>query len=129
MITRVALAQLRDAPLRAILQACYDLHGEGSIPTFDRVTSRLDDPALRALAAGLLLPIEAAPLTEGTRQAPVEARLAGVLARYDERDHKARLRDVIAALEETNPEEDPVGYQALRREKFRLLSQRPDTKK
>ena len=38
---------LGDAPLRAILQACYDLHGEGSPPTFDRVTSRLDDPALR----------------------------------------------------------------------------------
>jgi DNA primase len=129
LITRVTVASLSDAPLRAILQTSYDLHGEGSLPTFDRVTSRLDDPSLRALAAGLLLPIEAAPLTEGTRQAPTEARLAGVLARCDERSHKARLRDLIAALDETNPEEDPVGYQALRREKFRLLSQRPDTKK
>ena len=129
LITRVTVASLGDAPLRAILQVCYDLHGEGSPPTFDRASSRLDDPALRALAAGLLLPIEASPLTEGTRQAPVEARLSGLLARYDERAHKARLRDVIAALDETNPEEDPVGYQALRREKFRLLSQRPDTKK
>ncbi len=84
LITRVTVASLSDAPLRAILQTCYDLHGEGSLPTFDRVTSRLDDPALRALAAGLLLPIEAAPLTEGTRQAPTEARLAGVLARFEE---------------------------------------------
>jgi DNA primase len=129
LITRVTVASLGDAPLRAILQACYDLHGEGSVPTFDRVTSRLDDPALRALAAGLLLPIEAAPLTEGTRQAPVEARLAGVLARFDERDRRARLRDVQAALAETDPESDPVGHRALYREYYRLLNQRPDTKK
>ena len=129
LITRVTVASLSDAPLRAILQACYDLHGEGSPPTFDRVTSRLDDPSLRALAAGLLLPIEAAPLTEGTRQAPTEARLAGVLARYDERDRKARLRDVQAALAETDPETDPVGYRALHTEYYRLLNQRPDTKK
>jgi DNA primase len=129
LITRVTVASLCDAPLRAILQACYDLHGEGSLPTFDRVTSRLDEPALRALAAGLLLPIEAAPLTEGTQQAPIEARLAGVLARYDERDRKARLRDVQAALAETDPESDPVGHRALYREYYRLLNQRPDTKK
>lgn len=129
LITRVTVASLSDAPLRAILQACYDLHGEGSPPTFDRVTSRLDDPALRALAAGLLLPIEAAPLTEGTLQAPVEARLLGVLARYDQRDRKARLRDLKAAIAETDPEADPVGHRALNNEYYRLLNQRPDTKK
>ena len=85
-------------------------------------TSRLDDPALRALAAGLLLPIEPAPLTEGTAPGPVEVRLAGVLARLDERDRKARLRDLKAALDETDPEADPVGYRALQREYYRLLS-------
>ncbi len=129
LITRVMVASLGDAPLRAILQACYDLHGEGSTPTFDRVTSRLDDPALRALAAGLLLPIEPAPLTEGTRQAPPEVRLAGVLARFDERDRRARLKDVQAALAETDPAADPVGHRALYREYYQLLNQRPDTKK
>ncbi len=122
LITRVTVASLGDAPLRAILQACYDLHGEGSTPTFDRVTSRLDDPALRALAAGLLLPIDRAPLIEGTRQAPFEVRLAGVLARFDDRDRKARLRDVQAALAETDPESDPVGHQALRRELYQLFT-------
>jgi DNA primase len=129
LITRVTVASLSDAPLRAILQACYDLHGEGYPPTFDRVTSRLDDPALRALAAGLLLPIEAAPLTEGTKPAPTEARLVGVLARYDQRDRKARLRDLKAAIAETDPESDPVGHRALNNEYYRLLNQRPDTKK
>jgi len=129
LITRVTVASLVDAPLRAIFQVCYDLHGEGSPPTFDRVTSRLDDPALRALAAGLLLPIEAALLTETTQQAPIEARLMGVLARYDQRDRKARLRDLKAAIAETDPESDPVGYRALNNEYYRLLNQRPDTKK
>jgi len=60
LITRVTVASLSDAPLACILQTCYDLHGEVH-PEFDRVTSRLDDPALRALAAGLLLPIEQPP--------------------------------------------------------------------
>jgi hypothetical protein len=39
------------------------------------------------------------------------------------------LRDIEAALQETDPSEDPVGYRALYLEKFRLLSLRPDTKK
>jgi DNA primase len=129
LITRVTVASLGDAPLRAILQVCYDLHGEGSLPTFDRVTSRLDDPALRALAAGLLLPIDPAPTNEKTVQSPVEIRLAGLLARFDERERRARLRDLEAALAETDPKVDPVGHQALNRELYRLLSQRPDTKK
>ncbi len=129
LITRVMVASLCDAPLRAILQTCYDLHGEGSPPTFDRVTSRLDDPALRALTAGLLLPIEAAPLNDKAQQAPIEARLLGVLARFDQRDRKARLRDLKAAIAETDPESDPVGHRALNNEYYRLLNQRPDTKK
>lgn len=129
LITRVTVASLGDAPLRAILQTCYDLHGEGSLPTFDRVTSRLDDPALRALSAGLLLPIDLAPWNETTVQPPVEARLASLLARFDERERRARRRDLKAALAETDPKADPVGYQALNREFHRLLSQRPDTKK
>ncbi len=129
LITRVMVASLSDAPLRAILQVCYDLHGEGSLPTFDRVTSRLDDPALRALAAGLLLPIEAAPLNEMAEQAPIEVRLLAVLARHDRRELKARLRDLKAAIAETDPVSDPVGHRALNLEYYRLLNQRPDTKK
>ncbi len=128
LITRVTVASLGDAPLRAILQACYDLHGEGSEPTFDRVTSRLDDPELRALAAGLLLPLDRAPLAEGTRPAPADVRLAGVLARLDARDLKHRIRDVQAALAETDRLTDPAGHKALYREYYRLLNQRPDTK-
>jgi len=129
LITRVTVASLGDAPLRAILQACYDLHAEGSPPTFDRVTSRLDDPSLRALAAGLLLPIEPAPTNPGTVLPPLDVRLSKVLGRFDERDRQSKLRDLDAAIAETDPEVDPVGYQALKYERYRLLSQRPDTKK
>ncbi len=70
LITRVTVASLSDAPLRAILQACYDLHGEGSLPTFDRVTSRLDDPALRALAAGLAAADRGSSLDRGDPPGP-----------------------------------------------------------
>ena len=122
LITRVMVASLGNAPLRAILQASYDIYGEGEAPTFDRVISRLGDPALRALAAELVLPFEIAPLTQGTVQSPLEIRLAGVLARFEEREFKARLRDLKAALAETDPASDPIGYRALNNEYYRLFN-------
>ena len=79
LISRVAVASIRDAPLRTILQACYDLYGEGQPPTFERVACGWTTPSVRALAAGLLLPIDSAPLPEDVRPAPWEDRLAGVL--------------------------------------------------
>src|SRR5262249_21192924 len=65
LVTRVAPASLRAAPLRAILQACYDVHGEGGIPSFDLVAARLTDPAVRGLASELIAPAEAAPPEPG----------------------------------------------------------------
>ena len=131
IITRVMASTLRDASLRAILQACFDLHGEGAIPTFDRITSRLDDPAVRSLAAGLLVPVgdPNSKMLEAGRPASAEAQLAGLLVRYEERDRQARLRDLQMALAETDPAEDPSGYQALMRESLRLSYQRPVAKK
>ncbi len=126
---RVAVSSIRDAPLRTILQVCYDLYGEGQTPTFERVALRLDDPEVRSLAAGLLLPIEPAPLPESVRPAPLEDRLAGVLAKLVERDWQDRLRDLAEALEETDATAHPEAYQALQREQLRVQTQRPDTKK
>jgi DNA primase len=128
LISRVAVASIRDAPLRTILQACYDLYGEGQAPTFERVALRLDDPEVRALAAGLLLPIEPAPLPEGVRPAPWQDRLAGVLVRLAGRERQGRLRDLKGALDETDETADPEAYRALLTEYRRLLNQRPDTK-
>ena len=62
---------LRDAPLRAILRPATTCRPRGMPPTFDRVALRLDDPATRSLAAGLLLPMDPAPLTEKARRRPV----------------------------------------------------------
>ncbi len=126
----MAVSSIRDAPLRMILQASYDLYSEGEPPTFERVALRLDDPGARALAAGLLLSIEPGPLNEDTKPpAPWAERLAGVLAKLDRRDREDRLREVEAALRETDEVNDPDGYRALRFERFKLLNQRPDTKK
>ena len=124
LITRVAAGSLRDAPLRQILEACYDLHGEGTIPTFDRITARLDDGGLRALAAGLLHVGDDpnSKVLDQLQEVPIDERLIKVLSRFDDRERKTRLKDVQAALAETDPKSDPVGYQALQREQFLLLT-------
>ena len=130
LITRVTVASLRDAPLRAILQVCYDLYGEGIIPTFDRVTTRLDDSELRALAAGLQQPVNDpnSVMLEGGRSSSIEERLTLVLVQFDDRERKLRVKDLQAALAETDRSTDPVGFQALQRELF-LLSTSGRTRK
>jgi len=129
LISRVAVASLRDAPLRAILQACYDLHGEGESPMSERVMLRLDEPGVKSLAAGLLLPIDPAPLPESVRPASWEDRLTGVLTKLAERDRQNRVRDLKEALDETDENANPDEYRALQLEYRRLLNQRPDTKR
>jgi DNA primase len=127
VISRVAVASLRDEPLRKILQACYDLHGENQPPTFEHVARRLGE-AERALAAGLLLPIDPAPFPDRVRHAAWEDRLGAILARLADRDRQERMRDLKAAIDETSPLENPAAHVALSTEYRRLLIQRPDTK-
>lgn len=130
VITRVAVAALHDAPLRTVLQTCYDLHGEGQPATFERVAIRLADPGVRALAACLLSPIDAGPRSDAmSPEGPWELRLDGVLARLAERDRMDRLRDLKSAMDETSKTDDPDSFRALQSEYLRLLNQRPDTKK
>ena len=138
LVSRVAVASIRDAPLRTILAACYDLHGEGESTTFERVALRLDDDRVRSLAAGLLLPttatrgdrhpIDPQPVSEGVRPASWEVRLAQALAMFTERDRRDRLRDLKAALDEIDESTHPEEHRALRLEFYRLHSKRPDTK-
>src|SRR5262249_18702013 len=54
LIPRVAVGTLRDAPLRAILQACYELHDAGEPPSYENLMVRLDDPVVRGLATDLI---------------------------------------------------------------------------
>lgn len=128
VISRVAVSSLRDAALRTILQTCYDLHGEGEVPTCDRVLLRLDDRAARAVVAGLLSPIESQPFVSNTIQAPWEVRLELTLAGLAKRNYHEQLRNLKAALDETSEAEDPIAFRALQTEYRRLLTQRPDTK-
>jgi DNA primase len=128
LISRVTVASIRDAPLRTILQTCYDLYAEGQAPTFDRIALRLDDLEVRALAAGLLLPIDAQPVSEWVRPTPLDQRLKGVLAHLAEREWRKRLRDVSDTLKRTNSATNPDEYRALQLELSRLSTQRPDTK-
>lgn len=128
LVNRVTPSSLGDGSLRAILQACYDLHGEGISPTFDRIALRLDDPGARALAAGLLLPIDPAPAPDYLDKPPLEIRLAGALAQRAGREHRERLREVRIARQEALEAEDHSAYQALNTEYLRLMTQRPDTK-
>jgi len=128
LVSRVTAASLRDAPLRAILQACYDLNGEGQPPRTEEVMLRLDDPQVRALAAGLLLPMDPAPLPENVRPASWQDRLKGVLGTLAGRERQNRLGDLRRALAETDEVTDPDAYRALQLEYRRLMNQRPDTK-
>ncbi len=98
VITRVTASTLRDPPLQTILRACYDLYGEGQPATFERVSLRLDDPAARALAVGLLFPIERAPLSEGVRPPPPwPERLDLLLDRFADREREERCLAVKEA--------------------------------
>ena len=68
---------------------------------------RLDDPQVRALAAGLLLPMDPAPLPENVRPASWQDRLKGVLGTLAERERQNRLRDLRRALAETDEADRP----------------------
>jgi DNA primase len=128
--SQVAASSLRDAPLRAILQAAYDIFAEGLQPTFESITNRLSDTD-RSLAAGLVLPFDQGPTPAKGRFHPKDVqpaetalRLSLLLPRFAERHRKQRLRDLKAAMAELDPEKDPQAYQALRREYFQLNPQR-----
>lgn len=126
---RVPADALHDAPLRAILQACYELDAEGEVASFDRITLRLDDPALRSLAAGMTLPIEQSPLVAGTLPGSLEARLSGLLVRLAEREWREKLRGLKVVLSELESTGQPEEHRALQREYLRVLNQRPGTGK
>jgi DNA primase len=130
LVARVVAATLRDTPLRTILQACYDLHAEGLVPTFERVTLRLEDPRIRALAAGMLVPIaDPGRFSEVVRPIAVGDRLELVLAQLAARDWQQRRRDLELALRRTDQATHPEEFRAFQRELQKHLTLRPDTKK
>jgi DNA primase len=128
LITRVTVISLRDEPLRAILQASYDVLTGGDLPTFDLVATQLHDPAMRDLAAGLIGPIDPAPMNMDGKLPPTEIRLERLLAGLANRERLERIRDLRTALSEIDQESSPDEYLALHLELKKLSRQRPDTR-
>ncbi|MGO9919422.1 MAG: DNA primase [Isosphaeraceae bacterium] len=130
LATRLAAATLKDAPLRAILQVCYELQSEGQPPSYERIMTRLEDPVLRGLAAGLiadsaLTTPEPQPLPDGVSPAAWQERLEKMLMRLAERQRQARQRELKKALDETDQHADPDAYRAIKLEYQRLLTSGP----
>lgn len=127
LATRVSPSSLREGPLRALLQACYDLHSEGRRPGYENLMIRLEDPALRGLATDLVASTalsmpEPAPLSDGVRPAPWRDRLERLLAVLGERVRQARLDELKRAIEAADPHAEPDTRRAIQLEYRRLLT-------
>jgi DNA primase len=127
LFPRIGVSTLRDAPLRAILQACYDLQGEGVVPNSESLMVRIEDSAIRGLVAGLIAPsavntLDPAPFSDRVRPAPWQERLENMLTLLDERERGTRLNDLKKAKEQTDPDADPEAYRAIELEYRRLLT-------
>jgi DNA primase len=129
LIPRVEVSSLNDAPLRMILQACYDLQSEGQSPSYENLTVRLDDPAIRELAASLIEPMplgtpDPGPVTKRMQPAPWKERLENTLIVLKERERQKRLRILKRSLEEIDQGTDPDTYRAIKLEYQREICQR-----
>jgi DNA primase len=129
LIPPVAVDRLKDASLRTILQACYDLQRDGLSPSYDNLMVRLDDPAIRELVASLIAPMalstpDPGPVTSRVQLAPWKERLENTLIVLKERERQKRLRNLKRSLEETDQHADPDAYNAIRLEYLRELLQR-----
>ena len=138
LVARVHPSSIRDDAARAILDAAYDLYGQGEAPTYEAIRDNLDDPRPRSVVAYLsdlqdgldrpeLQPLDAVQFPPGTW----EERLESILGRLAERERLTRLADLRQALDETDRTSEPDAYRALQLEYRRLLTQRagiPDKK-
>jgi DNA primase len=125
--TRVSPSSLRDGPLRALLQACYDLHAEGQAPDYAHLMIRLEDPSLRALATDLVASTalsspDPAPLSEGVKLPPWSVRLERTLDALDARARQARLEELRRALEAADRDAEQETRRAIELEYRRLLT-------
>jgi DNA primase len=126
---RLDPAALQDAPLRQILEVCFDLQKDDEISNYANLMVRLDDPAIRSLTASLLADSALSMPDSGRfpdsvdfRPAPWRERLEQLLVVFDERKRLARLRDVKRSLDKTDKHANPEAYGALELEYLRLLT-------
>jgi DNA primase len=127
LMPRVAVSTLRDEPLQNMLQACYDLQDEGETPSYENLMFRLEDPAVRALAASLvarsaLSTPDPGHFPDDLRPASWQKRLEEMLIVLEKRKRQARLKDLKRLLDETDRSADPEAYRAIQLEYQRLLT-------
>lgn len=127
LLTNVAPSSLCDPALRDIFQVCLDLHSEGHPPSYENLMLRLEAPAVRALAAGLIASTALStpsnsPLPDGVQPAPWPERLEKMLDVLARRDRRNRLAVLKKAREETDQHADPDAYRAIELEYLRLLT-------
>lgn len=130
LVARVPVGSIRDGSARAILDAAYDLYGQGERPTYDAIKETLDDPAALAVLNRLndlhhdglprpeLQPLDAVQFPPGTW----ERRLELVLDRLADRERLIREAELRQAIAETDEIQDPDVHRALKLELRQLLT-------
>jgi DNA primase len=136
LLPRLSPPALKDAPLREILQVCYDLENEGETPSYENLMVRLDDPAIRSLAASLIAQPALSKPDPGTfpdsvhfRPAPWRDRLDRVLLVLEQRERQARIKELKRSLDETDQHAEPDAYSAIQLEYLRLFTPSGRTRK
>ena len=129
LLGRLSPNTLKDAPLREILQVCFDLQGDGEIPNYANLMVRLDDPAVRSLAASLIDDSALSTPDPGKfpdsidfRPAPWRERLEKILVVLEAREQKPRVNELKRWLEENDKDANPDVYSAIQLEYLRLVS-------
>ena len=129
LLPRLSPSALKDAPLREILQVCYDLQDEGESPSYENLMVRVDDPALRSLATSLVgesalsTPDPARfPDSVYFRPAPWRERLDRILIVLEQRERQARIQELKRSLDETDQHAAADAYRAIELEYLRLLT-------
>ncbi|WP_165069715.1 DNA primase [Paludisphaera rhizosphaerae] len=135
LVARVSVGSMQDGSARAILDAAYDLYGQGEQPTYGAIKENLDDLAALAVLERLndlhhdglqrpeLQPLDAVQFPPGSW----EQRLELVLARLADRERMTRQTELRQAIAETDEEQEPDVYRALKRELRQLMTQRAGT--
>ena len=124
-----APSALKDAPLRDNPSGVLRPSERREVPSYENLMVRLDDPAVRSLAASLIAESALStpdparfPDSVDFRPAPWRERLDQILIVLDERERQARLKELKRSLDETDQHADSDAYRAIELEYRRLLT-------
>jgi DNA primase len=109
----IAPSELTNACLAELLEVCFQMHDQGVLPSYDRVTARLEEADLKNLAADIDL---------DARRRGVKAELAERTLEYFRRRREMRLRGAAAVPAPHTIEADSGNGQSAR-EKLRQATE------